>query len=179
MMEEDIKHLAQKNYDVIMGIYFIASDAYMQEKIKDIKLNFGERQQLLQNLIISHKTREQEIIVDNFENGKPFIDYPQLCFMYQKEFAKQKINVVYCAGSDLLKYDLNHQFYELADLLIIFERDSQRVNDSIRKQKDVIVLEHKETQNSNSTQIRQNRIQGNKVLSQTQYESIFHKFDNQ
>ncbi|KAL4462743.1 hypothetical protein ABPG72_014915 [Tetrahymena utriculariae] len=162
MMEEAIKYLAQQNYDVVIGIYSVASDAYMQGKIKDIKMNFDERTLQLKKLIKQHKkTIEQEIIVDDFENGKPFIDYPDLCFMYKQEFANQKIKFAYCAGSDLLKYGLDHQFPDFADLLIIQQRDSKKVEECIRKQKNIIVLEHEQTKSLNSSEIRQKIKQAN------------------
>ncbi|KAL4476320.1 hypothetical protein ABPG74_010053 [Tetrahymena malaccensis] len=168
MMEEAIKHLTLKDYDVVMGIYSVSSDAYMNGKVKDIKITFDERQKLLESLISKNKTVEQEIIVDNFEKGKAFIDYPDLCFMYQNEFKQYNIKFAYCAGSDLLKYGLNLQFYDFADLLIIYQRDQKKVDDNIRKQKDIIVLEHEQTKSLNSSEIRQNIKQANNHQNQEQ-----------
>ncbi|EAR88032.1 cytidylyltransferase (macronuclear) [Tetrahymena thermophila SB210] len=155
MMEDAIKHLISNNYDVVMGIYSVASDAYMQGKIKDIQFGFDERQKQLLYLIQQKKSIQQEIIVDDFEKGKAFIDYPYLCAMYQREFAKYNIKFSYCAGSDLLKYGLNHQFYNFADFLIIYQRDQKKVEEHIKKQQGIFVLEHEQTKNLNSSEIRQ------------------------
>ncbi|KAL4476319.1 hypothetical protein ABPG74_010052 [Tetrahymena malaccensis] len=164
MMQEAITQLQNtNNYDVLFGIYSVANDQYMQQKVKHFQMNFDQRKQQLELIIEQNKsTNPQKIFVDDFEKDKRFIDYPELCLLYKNQLNQHKIKLVYCVGSDLLKYDINKQYKRFADLLIIFEREQKKIEQNYIAS-DIIILQNKETAGLNSTQIR----------------SIFDKFDNQ
>ncbi|KAL4462741.1 hypothetical protein ABPG72_014913 [Tetrahymena utriculariae] len=168
MMQEAIIQLQKKyNYDVLFGIYSVTNDWYMQQKVKYQQMDFDKRKQQLE-LIIKHNQSSfkfpQKILVDDFEKDKSFIDYPELCLLYKNILNRYNIKLVYCIGSDLLRYSIHICFKKFADLLIIFERDQMKVEQSVIADKeDIIILYHQKTSSLNSTQIR----------------SIFDKFDNQ
>ncbi|EAR88031.1 cytidylyltransferase (macronuclear) [Tetrahymena thermophila SB210] len=167
MMQEAVIQLQKKyNYNVLLGIYSVANDQYMQSKVKDFQMDFDQRKQELELIIqenqASSKT-SQKILVDDFEKNKRFIDYPELCLLYKNCLNQLNVKLIYCVGSDLLKYQIHKQFKQFADLLIIFEREQMKVEQNIANKDDIIVLQNQETTSISSTQIR----------------SIFDKFDNQ